>query len=142
MEEGAIGIEIEKTKEALKNKGRVAGSRSRRSGLGSLPLTMAILCLVGGQASAFNAYDCLNSSNIIESYSLLEPNACAASDKARKVETIVYGEIMKIKQDEMIPVFRCQVIETIVLQYCGHFSSAGVIRYIRFREPKALEAWE
>jgi hypothetical protein len=42
----------------------------------------------------------------------------------------------------MIPVFRCQVIETIVSQYCGHFSSAGVTRYIRFREPKALEAWE
>jgi hypothetical protein len=29
-----------------------------------------------------------------------------------------------------------------VSQYCGHFSSAGVVRYIRFREPKALEAWE
>jgi hypothetical protein len=42
----------------------------------------------------------------------------------------------------MILVFRCQVIETIVLQYCGHFSSAGVVRYIWFREPKALEAWE
>ncbi len=42
----------------------------------------------------------------------------------------------------MIPVFRCLVIETIVSQYCGHFSSAGVMRYIRFREPKSLEAWE
>jgi hypothetical protein len=40
----------------------------------------------------------------------------------------------------MIPVFRCLVIETIVSQYCGHFSSAGVTRYIRFREPKSLEA--
>jgi hypothetical protein len=34
------------------------------------------------------------------------------------------------------------VIETIVSQYCGHWSSAGITRYIRFREPKALEAWE
>ncbi len=42
----------------------------------------------------------------------------------------------------MIPVFRCQVIETIISQYCGHFSPAGVIRYILFRDPKALEAWE
>ncbi len=42
----------------------------------------------------------------------------------------------------MIPVFRCQVIETMMSQYCGHFSLAGVVRYIRFREPKALEAWE
>jgi hypothetical protein len=34
------------------------------------------------------------------------------------------------------------MIETIVSQYCQHFSSAGVTRYIRFREPKLLEAWE
>jgi hypothetical protein len=40
------------------------------------------------------------------------------------VETTVYGEIMQIKQDRMIPMFRCPVIETIVSQYCGHFSAA------------------
>jgi hypothetical protein len=58
------------------------------------------------------------------------------------VETNVYGEILQIKQDRMIPVFRCVVIETIVSLYCRHFSLAGVTRYIRFREPKTLEAWE
>jgi hypothetical protein len=42
----------------------------------------------------------------------------------------------------MIPVFRCIVIETLISQYCGMFSAAGVARYIRFREPRALEAWE
>ncbi len=42
----------------------------------------------------------------------------------------------------MIPVFRCIAIETIILQYCGMFSAAGVARYIGFREPRALEAWE
>jgi hypothetical protein len=47
-----------------------------------------------------------------------------------------------VKQDQIIPIFRCQVIETIVSQYCGHWSSAGVTWYIQFREPKALEAWE
>jgi hypothetical protein len=62
--------------------------------------------------------------------------------KEGDVETMVYGEIVQIKQDRMIPVFRCMVIETIVSQYCGHFSSAGITRYIRFREPKTLEAWE
>jgi hypothetical protein len=41
-----------------------------------------------------------------------------------------------------MPIFKCQVIVTIVSQYCGHWSSAGVTRYIRFREPKALEAWQ
>jgi hypothetical protein len=53
---------------------------------------------------------------VIESYSLLEPDACATSDKAGEVEMTVYGEIVKIKQDRMIPVFRCHVIETIVSQ--------------------------
>jgi hypothetical protein len=62
--------------------------------------------------------------------------------KEGEVESTVYGEIVQIKQDRMIPVFRCVVIETIVSQYYGHFSSAGVTRYIRFRELKTLEAWE
>jgi hypothetical protein len=134
--------EIKKTEEILRERAGATGLRIRKSGLGSLPLTMAILCLVGGQARTFTAYDCSNRSNMIESYSLLEPDACAASDKAGEFETTVYGEIMQIKQDRMIPVFRCHVIETIVSQYCRHFSPAGVIRYIRFRESKALEAWE
>jgi hypothetical protein len=47
-----------------------------------------------------------------------------------------------MKQDIIIPIFRCQVKETIVPQYCGHWISAGVTRYIQFREPEALEAWE
>jgi hypothetical protein len=56
---------------------------------------MAILCLVGGQARAFTAYDCSKRSIIIESHSLLEPDACAASDKAGEVETTVYREIVR-----------------------------------------------
>ncbi len=105
---------------------------------------MAILCLVGGgrQVDAFTAYDCSNRSNIVESYSLLEPDACAVSDKTGEIETTVYREIVWIKQDQIIPIFRCQVIETIVSQYCGHWYSIGITRYIRFKEPKALEAWE
>ncbi len=62
--------------------------------------------------------------------------------KEGEVETSVYGEIVQIKQDRMIPVFRCIIIETIVSQYCGMFLAAGVARYIRFREPRTLEAWE
>ncbi len=78
----------------------------------------------------------------MEAYSLLEPDACANMGKEGEVETTVYGEIVQIKQDRMIPVFRCIVIETLIAQYCGMFSAAGVARYIRFREPRALEAWE
>jgi hypothetical protein len=122
MSEEDMGSEIKKTEEILRERAGATSLRSRKSGLGSLPLTMAILCLVGGQARAFTADVCSNRNNIIESYSLLEPDAFAASDKAGEVETTVYGEIVQIKQDCMILLFRCQVIETIVSQYCGHFS--------------------
>jgi hypothetical protein len=70
----------------------------------------------------------------VESYSLLEPDACANSGRDGEVETTVYGEIIQIKQDRMIPVFRCTVIET--------FSHVGVTRYLKFRELKPMEAWE
>jgi hypothetical protein len=62
--------------------------------------------------------------------------------KEGQVETTVYGEIVQIKQDRMIPVFRCIVIEILISQYCGMFSAAGVARFIRFWELMALEAWE
>jgi hypothetical protein len=75
----------------------------------------------GGPASAFTAYDCSNRSNVVESYSLLEPDACANTGKEGQVETTVYGKIMQIKHERMIPVFRCLLIGTIVSQYCGLF---------------------
>ncbi len=43
----------------------------------------------------------------MEAYSLLEPDTCANMGKEGEVETTVYGEIVQIKQDRMIPVFRC-----------------------------------
>jgi hypothetical protein len=101
-----------------------------------------LLCLSGQAVDGFTAYDCSNQSNIVESYSLLEPDACANMDKEGEVETMVYWEIVQIKQDRMMPVFRCIVIETIISQYCGMFSAASVARYIRFREQRMLEAWE
>jgi hypothetical protein len=118
--------------------------RRRRAGVGWLPLTLVLLlCLMGHPtAEGFTAYDCSNRSNVVEAYSLLEPDACANMGKEREVEITVCGEIVQIKQDQMIPVFRCIVIETLISQYCGMFSAAGVARYIRFRELKPLEAWE
>jgi hypothetical protein len=124
---------------------RALARRRETSGtirLGHIPLALAIVCLMGGPGSAFTAYDCSNRSNVIESYSQLEPDACANTGKEGEVETTVYGEIVQIKQDRIIPVFRCLVIKTIVSQYCWHLSSAGITRYIWFREPKSLEAWE
>jgi hypothetical protein len=116
--------------------------RRRRAGMGWLPLMLVLLlCFTGHPAEGFIPYDCSNRSNVVEAYSL-ELDACANMGKEGEVETTVYGEIVQIKQDRMIPVFRCIVIETLISQYCGMFSAAGVARYIRFRELRALEAWE
>jgi hypothetical protein len=130
--------EIQETNEAIRKR--------RRRGLGLMlkPLWMLTVfaCLMRSPVAAFTAYDFSNRSNVVESYSLLEPDACANMGRDGEVETTVYGEIVQIKQDRMIPVFRCTVIETLVAQYCGMFSVAGVTRYIKFRELKPLEAWE
>jgi hypothetical protein len=69
-------------------------------------------CLARSPAEAFTAYDCTIRSNVVEAYLLPEPDACANMGRDGEVETTVYGEIVQIKQDRMIPVFRCTVIET------------------------------
>jgi hypothetical protein len=130
--------EIQETNEAI--------LKRRRRGLGLMlkPLWMLTMlsCFIGSPAVAFIAYDCSNSTNLVEAYSLLEPDTCANMGQDGEVETSVYGEVAQVKQDRMIPVFRCMVVETLVAQYCGMFSAAGVKRYIRFRELRPLEAWE
>jgi hypothetical protein len=117
--------------------------RRRRSGVGLLTMPLALLmCLMVSSVDGFTAYDRSNRTNVVESYSLLEPDTCANMGKDGEVETSVYSEVTQVKQDRMIPVFRCMVIETLVAQYCGMFSAAGVKRYIRFQELRPLEAWE
>jgi hypothetical protein len=107
--------------------------KRRRRGVGLLSMPVALLmCLMVSSVNGFPAHDCSNRTNVVEAYSLLEPDACANIGKDGEVETTVYGEIAQIKQDRMIPVFRCVVIETVVAQYCGMFSAAGVKQYIRF----------
>jgi hypothetical protein len=126
--------EAEEVREEVK---RRKGKKASR-----LPLMLMLLCLTGRTVEGFTAYDCSNRSNIVESFSLLKPDVCVNMGKEGEVETTVYREIVQIKQDRMIPVFRCVVIETIVSQYCGMFSAAGVTRYLSFREPRTLKAWE
>jgi hypothetical protein len=100
--------------------------RRRSMGASRLPLVLMFLCILGQAVEGFTAYDCSNRSNIVESYSLLELDACANMGKEGEVETTVYGEIVQIKQDRMISVFRSIVIETIISQYCSVFSAGGV----------------
>ncbi len=49
---------------------------------------------------AFTEYDCNSQSNKVESYSLLEPDACPALDRSEEIETAVHGEIVQMKQIE------------------------------------------
>jgi hypothetical protein len=76
----------------------------------------------------------------VEAYSLLAPEECHVTGGEHKVERIVQAEVVQIKRERTINVFRCQVLETLVSQYCGHSSAAGVTRYLRFREPLLVEA--
>ncbi len=84
--------------------------RRRSERASRLPLMLVLLCFSGQAVEGFTAYDCSNRSNIVESYSLLEPDACANMGKEGEVETMLYGEIVQIKQDRMISVFRCIVV--------------------------------
>jgi hypothetical protein len=79
--------------------------KRRRGGVGLLQMPLVLLmCLPVIPADGFTEYDCSNRSNIVESNSLLEPDACANMGRDGEVETTVYGEIVQIKQDRMIPV--------------------------------------
>jgi hypothetical protein len=70
----------------------------------------------------------------------LEPAACPTTQHHHKVERTIFAEIIQMKQDRMVPVFRCSVIESLMSQYCGFNSAGGVVRYITFREPSRVEA--
>jgi hypothetical protein len=67
---------------------------------------LGLIRLVGSSIGVFTAYNCINKSNVVESYSLLEADMGAGSNCNREIETTVYGDIVQIKQDQIIPDFR------------------------------------
>lgn len=87
---------------------------------------------------SFRAYDCTEPDEV-RAYSLIEPEACTAAVDERNFVRTVFGEVVQLKQERHVPVFRCQVIESTFSQYCGMFSAAGVTRYLKFREPYTVE---
>jgi hypothetical protein len=52
-------------------------------------MILGIAGLNSGPVEEFTAYDYSNRSNIVESYSWLEPDDCAASNGNREMETMV-----------------------------------------------------
>jgi hypothetical protein len=55
------------------------------------------------------------------------------------VERMLHGEIVQMKRERLIRITRCHVVESIMSQYCGWQSRAGVVRYLKFREPYTVE---
>jgi hypothetical protein len=56
--------------------------KRRRGGVGLLPMPLALLmCLMVSSVDGFTAYDCSNQSNVVEAYSLLEPDTCTNMGK-------------------------------------------------------------
>jgi hypothetical protein len=83
-----------------------------------------------GEVSGFMAYNCANTTSLVDVYSLLEPATCPSSSPQYAVERTIFGEIVLIKSEQRVPVFRCQGIETVKTQYCGLLSVGGVFRYL------------
>jgi hypothetical protein len=136
MYAGSAGGALKNVAAPIKTKYKVI-TRGSLFSLGMILLTG--FCILS-PTSGFVAYDCMNSSNTVEAYSLLAPEECHITGGEHKVEHLIQAEIVQIKRERTINVFRCQVLETLVSQYCGHSSAAGVTRYLRFREPLLVEA--
>jgi hypothetical protein len=73
-----IDMTIEEMEAEIRETNELIRKRRRRNlGLMLKPLWM-LTCLMVSSVEAFTAYDCSNRSNVVESYSLLEPDACRA----------------------------------------------------------------
>ncbi len=124
------------------NRRRSGAWRSRLREMVSRKLTRARATLVGVNAmltaslaglagvEGFHAYDCSNSSNPVDMYSLLDPEPCPDVAMDHVVERMMHGEIVQMKRERLIRITRCQVVESIMSQYCGWQSRAGVVGYL------------
>ncbi|OBQ32264.1 MAG: hypothetical protein AN484_28110, partial [Aphanizomenon flos-aquae WA102] len=135
--QGRAGTEEEAGRPGPPDK-RHGGGKGRFS-LTPWIMAATMLSVMSGPAEAFTAYDCTNGSNTVVSYSLLDPAPCESGSKNADFERTVHGELVQQRKDRVANVFRCQVVESIMSQYCGMWSAAGVVRYLKFREPKNVD---
>ncbi len=77
--------------------------------LGMLRLDRAVIDFV--------AYDCSNSSNRMDAYSLLESAVCPTTEHHGEVEWTIFGETVQMTRDQTVPVFCCTVIKSLISQY-------------------------
>ena len=118
-----------------RRRGRGRGHGMLANGL----LASVVLGLMMPAVQAFAAYDCNNITVPVESYSLLEPEACLSGEKNKQIERDVFGEVVQMKQDRYVSVFRCQVTETVFSQYCGWNHAAGVLRPLKWHQVRSVE---
>jgi hypothetical protein len=64
------------------------------------------------------AYDCANSTNRVNVYSLLEPVACPSPTPHHAMDRMSFGEIVQIKSKRRVPVYQSKVIETVTSKDC------------------------
>jgi hypothetical protein len=128
--------------EAWRSRPRGQGSRklaeARSIMVGVIAMLTASLASLAG-VEGFKPYDCSNSSNPVDMYSLLDPEPCPDVAMDHVVERMLHGEIVQMKRERLIRITRCHVVESIMSQYCGWQSRAGVVRYLKFREPYTVE---
>ncbi len=75
---------------------------------------LAILSILyPGEEGGFVAYNCANATN------RGEPAVCPSVMPYHTVKRTIFGEIVQIKSDRMVPVYRCKVKESVMSQYCG-----------------------
>jgi hypothetical protein len=105
---------------------RMSMSRKAPVMISLMGLMMALVFCLAAPAQAFIAYDCVNGSNVVEAYSLLEPAQCSVSGFEHRYEHTVHVEIVQQKRERTVSIFRCHVVESVFSQYCGHSSDAAL----------------
>jgi hypothetical protein len=113
-------------------------AKARITLVGVIAMLTASLAGLAG-VEGFQAYDCSNSSNPVDMYSLLDLEPCPDVAMDHVVERMMHGEIVQMKWERLIRITRCHVVESVTSQYCGWQSRAGVVRYLKFREPYTVE---
>jgi hypothetical protein len=106
--------------------------------VGIIAMLTAFLADLPG-AEGFKAYYCGNSSNPVEMYSLMDPEPCPDVALDPVVERVLHGEIVLMKRERLVRIAGCHVVESVLSQYCGWQSRAGVVRYLNFRKTYMVE---
>jgi hypothetical protein len=86
--------------------------------VGVIAIVTASLASLAG-VEGFKAYDCSNSGNPVDMYSLLDLEPCSDVTMDHVVERMLYVEIVQMKWERLIRITRCHIVESVMSQNCG-----------------------